>query len=69
MNPEKMEALQMALLHELNDVDGVRGVASETTPEGEPLLIIYVTGSDCEEAITERLAEFKELPAWKLDWK
>lgn len=69
MTPNEMEALQMALLQELNDVEGVRGVATEKTPDGGLILVIHITSEDRADAITERLTEFEELPPWKLDWQ
>lgn len=67
MNPNDMEALQMALLQELNDIDGVRGVATERNSDETLVLLIYVTGDQCAEDVQTRLETFEELPPYKLE--
>jgi len=64
MNPNDLEALQLALLQELNDIEGVRGVATET--DSDLVFLIYVDGDQCETAVKTRLDEYDEPPPYRL---
>lgn len=68
MDPYETEALQMAVLQELNDVEGVRGVASKRNEKGALTLVIHVTGEDCADTVKERLKQYGELPPCELIW-